>query len=87
MAAGRPFIATADPGTPLAKLADASQGFVCVAPNDPSAYAEAAIALLADPERRLALGDNGRRYVEAEVAKSVVMKRFRALLDQDPGAP
>jgi colanic acid biosynthesis glycosyl transferase WcaI len=81
MAAGRPFIATADPGTPLAKLADASQGFICVPPNEPAAYARAALTLLADGERREALGMNGRRYVEAEVAKPVVMRRFMELLD------
>ena len=33
MAAARPFVATAEPGSPLARLAEASGAFVCTAPR------------------------------------------------------
>ncbi len=81
MAAGRPLVTTAEPGSPMAELAEASGAILCVPPENPSAFAEAAIRLRDDEALRQRMGANGRRYVESECAKPVVMARFRGLLN------
>lgn len=80
MAAGRPFVATAEAGSPLAQLAERSQAFVCVPPGDAKAFAEASLDLLSSTEKRRAMGLAGRQFVEREVDTPVVMERFRKLL-------
>ncbi|PTS83263.1 glycosyltransferase WbuB [Caulobacter sp. HMWF009] len=80
MAAGRPFVATAEAGSPLAQLADRSGSFVCVPPGDARAFAQACLDLLSQTERRQAMGAAGRDFVEREVDTPVVMERFRQLL-------
>jgi colanic acid biosynthesis glycosyl transferase WcaI len=80
MSAARPFVATAEANSALAKLAAESGAFVCVAPNSPAEFADAVIALLADPPRRLEMGRRGRAYVEREVDTDVVMRRLLPLL-------
>ena len=80
MAAGRPFVATAEAGSPLAQLAERSQAFVCVEPGDAKAFAVASLDLLSDPAKRTRMGASGRDFVEREVDTPVVMERFRQLL-------
>lgn len=48
----------------------AEDAAVYVEPNDVHAYAEAIVALLDDPERRVAMGRRGRERVETELAWS-----------------
>ena len=83
MAAGRPFIATAQAGSSLDRLARESGGFVCVEPNAPDAFADKLLALMADQARRGRLGENGRAYVVREVDTDVVMRRLLPLLEGD----
>ncbi len=52
-----------------------------VPPSDPQALSEALEALLADPDRRAALGQGGRRWVEAEMNWSRVASDWLTLLD------
>lgn len=80
MAAGRPFIATAVPGSTLDHVAQASGAGVCVPPNDPDAFAAAAVALLNDGARRAAMGAAGRAWVEANASNAAIMKSFAAVL-------
>jgi colanic acid biosynthesis glycosyl transferase WcaI len=80
MAAARPFVATAAPGSALDRLAEASGAFVCAAPADPVAFADAALALLADASLRQTMGERGRAYVQREVDTDVVMRRLSPLL-------
>jgi glycosyltransferase involved in cell wall biosynthesis len=61
MAAGLPVVAT-DVGGTAEAVADGETGFV-VPPRDPAALASALGQLLADPVRRAALGNAGRRRV------------------------
>lgn len=81
MAAARPFVCTAVKGSSLWALSEESKAFLCVTPNDPEIFADAVIGLLDDNERAKSLGDNGRRYVEANVARDAVLARYASFLD------
>lgn len=76
MAAERPYIATAEAGTPLALVTEASGGGVCVEPNEAALFADAVEALVVDPRRRSDLGARGRRYVETTVDREVVCRNI-----------
>ncbi len=80
MAAGRPFVATALPGSTLSVLGEESGGLLCVPPNDARAFADAVIGLIDDPSRRAEMGARGRRYVENTVARDVVLSRYAGLI-------
>jgi colanic acid biosynthesis glycosyl transferase WcaI len=80
MAAGRPFVATARPGSLLWRLRDESDAFICVPPNDIDAFASAALRLIDDPALRSRLGGQGREFVVARFAKKKVLGDFLAVL-------
>ena len=80
MAAGRPFVATADRGSPLFDLAEGVGAGLAVPTGDSRAFADAAMTLLRDPARRRLMGDLGRAWVEREADTPVVMARIAALL-------
>lgn len=82
MAAGRPFVATAGRSSPLWGIQQASGAFVCVPPNDPTAFAEAVLRLVDNPALRATLGDRGRRYVARNNARSTVLEAFEARIFQ-----
>lgn len=81
MAAGRPFVATAGPGSALWRVQRESQAFLCVPPDDAEALADAVLGLLADESRRRELGEAGRRYVEANCGRARVLPQFVRLLE------
>lgn len=83
MAAGRPFIATAQPGSQLWYLCQQTGAFRCVPPGDAAALADAVLALAADARERLDLGTRGRAYVVANHEKASVLKVFEATLTAD----
>lgn len=80
LAAGRPFVCTAREGSSLWTLCQRSGAFVCTRPDDPRAFASAVTALIDDPERLAELGARGREYVEAHVARDVVLNRYGDLV-------
>jgi len=80
MAVGRPFVATAEPGSQLWRLSDESQGFLCVPPDNPAALAEAVLTLAADRARCTEMGACGRRHVVARFARERVLADFVRLL-------
>ena len=59
MASGKPVVATA-PGGPSETVVDGETGFL-VPPSDASAMAQALEVLLADPQKRISMGEAGRR--------------------------
>ena len=59
MAAGKPVVATA-PGGPSETVVDGETGYL-VPPSDASAIARALEELLADPQKRMSMGEAGRR--------------------------
>lgn len=81
MAVGRPFVATALPGTVLWRLQETTGAFLCVPPNDPEAFAEAVLRLADDPALRDELGKRGRHFVEHHCAKPKVLGDFVSRLD------
>jgi colanic acid biosynthesis glycosyl transferase WcaI len=81
MAAGRPFVATARPGSVIARLCQRSGAFLCVPPNDPAAFAEAIVTLADNSALRAELGGQGRQFVERHLAKRKVLGEFVTRLD------
>jgi glycosyltransferase involved in cell wall biosynthesis len=60
-------------------------GAVVVPPEDGAALADAVRALAADPERRRAMGRQGRCYVEKHFDRAVLAGLYRKLLDAPGG--
>jgi colanic acid biosynthesis glycosyl transferase WcaI len=82
MAAGRPFVATARPGSSLWRLCEACGGFLCVPPNDRQAFADTVLRLAGDAGLRATLGARGRRYVERHQKKADVLGHLVSLIDE-----
>ncbi|MGB6114055.1 MAG: glycosyltransferase [Comamonas sp.] len=78
MAAGRPFIATAEPGSLLYQMQKETGAFLCVPPNNPAAFADAVLRLTEDDNLRAELGARGRAHVLAHHAKPKVLHDFMA---------
>ena len=81
MAAGRPVIAAAEPGSDTAQLIEEAGCGLTVTPESPRALAEAIETLSADPARRVALGEAGRRAVLARYSASVVVERYERFFE------
>jgi colanic acid biosynthesis glycosyl transferase WcaI len=76
MAAARPFVATAAENSPLWHLQRESKAFVCVPPNDRTAFADAVLALAHDAVLRQAMGARGRDYVMENYSKRKCLDRL-----------
>jgi colanic acid biosynthesis glycosyl transferase WcaI len=84
MAAGRPMVATARPGSSLWRLAEETGALLCVPPGDPDAFAAAALDLLGDSDKCRALGAAGRRYAEQVAARDIVLGAYARLIAAHP---
>lgn len=82
MAAARPFVATANPGSTLWKLQAECRAFLCVSPNDPVALANAVMKLSDNADMRRDLGERARTYVTAHCSKASSLERLVADIDQ-----
>jgi len=60
-------------------------GALVVPPEDSDALADAIKSLAADPERRQAMGRQGRRYVEKYFDRETLARQYRKLLDSPGG--
>lgn len=80
MAAGRPFICTAEPDSPLDRLRTESDAFVICPPNQPEQFADAVERLMTDPTERARLGRNGRAYVEQHAGRDAAARAYCALV-------
>ena len=60
LAAGRPLVASVDPGTEVARVVEQAGAGLAVPPDDPEAFTKALATLLDDPERTRAMGAAGR---------------------------
>ncbi|MEX1152333.1 glycosyltransferase family 4 protein [Parvibaculum sp.] len=86
MAAGRPFVATAVPGSQIWRLQAESEAFFCVPPDQPEVFAAAVRQLAADETLRAELGARGRAYVEAHHTKAKILRDFMmAATGSEPG--
>jgi colanic acid biosynthesis glycosyl transferase WcaI len=80
MAAGRPVLASIDPGTAVPTILAESGGGVAVPPDDLGAFVDALRELLAAPERAAAMGVAGREWVEREASPVAVGAAYDQLL-------
>jgi len=89
MASGRPMVAAV--AGEAAEILRESGGALVVPPGDASALAAAIEQLLADPQRRDEMGENGRRYVEMFFGHEHLAAEYLRVLEellprQSPGA-
>ncbi len=84
MAAGRPFVCTADPGSPMDRIRVASGAFLISPPNQPHRLAEAVERLMSSADERARLGRLGRAYAMATAGKDACR---RAYADVVAGVP
>jgi sugar transferase (PEP-CTERM/EpsH1 system associated) len=85
MAAGLPVIAT-DVGGNREVVAHGETGFL-VPPGSPEAIASAALSLIDDPARALAMGRAGRKRIEQIFDLGIVVRRYEALYLELLGRP
>ena len=79
MAAGLPVIATHVSGTPEAVLHDRTG--LLIPPADSSVVSKAVIELLANPERRRCMGEQGCALVRKHFSKSFMVKQVEDIYD------
>lgn len=82
MAAARPFVATARPGSTLWRLHRESGAFLCVEPNEPENFATAVLSLAENDGLRRDMGARGLRYVRAHCSKDSSVAKLMAAVDQ-----
>jgi len=80
MASGRPVIAAVSKASETAKVVERAQCGIRIEPEQPEKLVEAIAALRQDPQLRQQLGENGRRFVEANFARPLVLSRLEAVL-------
>lgn len=80
LAAGRPVLGLASPGSEVATLLREHDCGVAALPDDPDGIAAAVRALKDSPARRAELGRNGREYVVRNFAKDAVLRSYDELL-------
>ncbi len=81
MAAGRPVVASIDPGTAVPRILAESGGGIVVPPDDGEAFTEAIRGVLADPFEALAMGERGRSWVENRASPQAVGADYAALIE------
>jgi colanic acid biosynthesis glycosyl transferase WcaI len=79
LAAGRPVVASVDPGTEVARTIEAAGAGLAVPPEDPEAFTKALAWLLDDADRRDDQGRAGRQFVETWASPSAVAGAYEEL--------
>ncbi len=89
MAAGRPFVCIADPGSPLERLARESGAGLSVSPGDEAALFAAVRDLAADRARQIAMGRSGQRHIAMHMERGRVLEGYRQIIlaADGPGRP
>ena len=85
LAAGRPVVASVDPGTELPRMINEAGCGVAVASGDQRAFDAAVEALVDDPAGRDAMGRRGRAYVEECMTPQTVAAAYEALFSELSG--
>jgi len=80
MAAGRPILGLAAPGSEVAVLLRENGCGLAAAPDDPGAIVAAVRELAASPDERRTLGANARAYVVRRFAKDKILGSYDRLL-------
>lgn len=79
LAAGRPVVASIDPGTEIPRLLAVAGAGIAVAPGDLEAFVAAVRELVDDPDRRATLGASGRRWVVDHASPAAVGAAYERL--------
>jgi colanic acid biosynthesis glycosyl transferase WcaI len=79
LAAGRPVLASVDPGTEVDRTLGRAKAGISVAPDDPDAFLSALTRLVDDPPTLATMGDAGRRFVESWVSPAAVADQYATL--------
>jgi colanic acid biosynthesis glycosyl transferase WcaI len=79
LAAGRPFVASVDPGTEVARIAAQAGAGLAVAPDEPTVFLAALDQLVGDPSRAQAMGRAGRAWVEGWASPAAVAAAYEHL--------
>jgi colanic acid biosynthesis glycosyl transferase WcaI len=82
LAAGRPLVASVDPGTEVARTVERAGAGLAVAPEDPAGFTEAVRRLLDAPDEARAMGESGRRFVEQWASPAAVARRYSDLFTE-----
>ncbi len=79
LAASRPVVASVDPGTEIPRLLEAAGSGLPTAPEDARDFVSGLGSLIDDPQRRKAMGERGRAFVESWVTPAEVAAAYVAL--------
>ena len=82
LAAGRPLLASVDAGTEVARVVEQAECGIAVAPEDPDAFLAGLLALLNDPDGRVAMGERGRAFVEQWASPAAVAEAYERLFEE-----
>jgi colanic acid biosynthesis glycosyl transferase WcaI len=79
LAAGRPIVASVDPGTEVARTVEEAGAGLAVPPDEPEAFTKALLRLIDEPAEARRMGEAGRRYVESWASPAAVAARYEEL--------
>lgn len=79
LAAGRPVVASVDPGTEVARTVERAGAGIAVPPEDPEAFTAALVRLLDRPDEAAAMGAAGRSFVEGWASPAAVAASYESL--------
>jgi colanic acid biosynthesis glycosyl transferase WcaI len=82
LAAGRPLVASVDPGSEIARLVARAGAGIAVPPEDPEAFTEALRHLVRSPEEAAAMGRAGRAFVERWASPVAVAQAYERLFEE-----
>ncbi len=82
LAAGRPIVASVDPGTEVANVVERAGAGLTVPPDDAEAFTKAVARLLADPDDAARRGAAGRSFVERWASPAAVAARYEDLFEE-----
>ncbi len=82
LAAGRPIVASVDPGTEVATVVERAGAGVAVAPDDPEAFTKAVARLVTDPDESRRMGAAGRAFVERWASPAAIAAQYEALFEE-----
>lgn len=79
LAAGRPFVASVDPGSEIATIAERSGAGIAVPPEDAEAFTKAIRHLSDSADERREMGRKARAFVERWASPAAVAARYEEL--------
>jgi colanic acid biosynthesis glycosyl transferase WcaI len=82
LAAGRPVLASVDPGTEVARTIERAEAGAAVDPDDAEQFTKALRRLLESPDDLARMGRSGRSFVEQWASPSAVAAAYEDLFDE-----